>query len=295
MQRATAEKEEMAQPSPLARFRSALGQIEWRSTLLGAVIMAVGWCSLFMMNNILQVLSGIVPVTVGLFLGRKIKQQVLLHGLILGTVGFLLGLLIVIVYGILGDMGMAPMPQQVLERGQDPVTLDSSKLLIFYIQFSLFAMIPFPTFGVVIAHRNEQKRRELDTYVAERGGRLESSGTVRTLDDMQGLSLPQFGTYVKTLFLKHEFAFKDYQFHDKDKFLDLILEYNDEPYLLRLSVADTVRRGAVETLVQDMREKEIPKGIVIASTEFAPDVKKSVKARPNVLLIDGQTLFDIAS
>lgn len=295
MQRATAETEKLPPPSPLERVRLVLGQIAWGSVLIGAVVMAIGWCSLFMMNNILQILSGIVPVTVGLFLGRKVKQHVVLHGLLLGSVGFVFGLLLVIGYGLLGSAGIVPMPQQVLERGGDPVTLDATQLLIFYIQFSILAMIPFPTFGVIIAHRNEQKRRELDAYLAERGGQLESPGVVRTLEDLQGLSLPQFGTYVKNLFVKNGFSFKDYRFHDKDKYLDLILEYQDEQYLLRLSVADTVRRGTIETLVQDMHKAEIPKGIVIASTEFAPDVKKSVKGRSNILLIDGQTLFAIAS
>jgi restriction endonuclease Mrr len=72
------------------------------------------------------------------------------------------------------------------------------------------------------------------------------------------------------------------------------MSYQDEAYLLRLSVADKVKPGTVETLAQDMKRRNIPKGLVITSTEFTSDAQKSGKGRKNIVLIDGQTLFDIA-
>ncbi|NJO07441.1 MAG: restriction endonuclease, partial [Chloroflexaceae bacterium] len=39
-----------------------------------------------------------------------------------------------------------------------------------------------------------------------RGGRLERHTPVRTLEDVQGLSLPQLGTYVSDMFKKNGFA-----------------------------------------------------------------------------------------
>jgi len=269
-------------------------KIQWRVTLLTAIVMAVGWCSLFLMSNWIQFLAGIVPVSAGLFLGRKINHQVLLHGLILGVSGFLIGLLLCAIYAMIGSTGMVPMPRQLIDPALPPVTLTPFGLIQFYVSFSLFAMIPFPAFGTVIAHRNEQRRREMDAQVTVRGGQLESAGVVRTLEDLQGLSLPQFGTYVRALFVKNGFNYKDYRFLDKDKHLDLEMEYSGDTYMMRLSVADKVRMGTIETLVQDMKKKHITKGLVVTSTEFTPDVQKSAKGRHNIVLIDGQTLFDMA-
>jgi hypothetical protein len=174
------------------------------------------------------------------------------------------------------------------------VTVTAGELLFFYTSFSLFALVPFPAFGTMMAGRSEQRNRELRQQVAERGGQLERPGAVRTLEDLQGLSLPQLGSYVVSLYRRKGFEFKDYRFIDKDKHLDVELEYNKERYLLRLSVADKVRPGTIESLIQEMKRRTVPKGIVIASTEFAPEAVKSLGGRKNVIGIDGQTLFEIA-
>ncbi|MEI8167558.1 MAG: restriction endonuclease, partial [Chloroflexales bacterium] len=67
-----------------------------------------------------------------------------------------------------------------------------------------------------------------------------------------------------------------------------------ERYVLRLAVTDKVARGSIESLVQDMKRRAIAKGVVITSTEFALDALKAGKDRRNLVLIDGQTLFDIS-
>lgn len=284
-----------SRPSLLQRIGSIQwGDIQWQTTLLTAIGMAIGWCLLFASQGWVQFLAGIVPVSAGLFLGSRVKNQVLVHGLILGITGFVAGLIFVSIYALLGGMGIVPLPQLVLDPMQPPIVSSPADLISFYVSFSIFAMIPFPAFGTVVSYRNEQRRRDMETQIQSRGGQLERPGTVRTLEDLQGLSLPQFGTYIKNLYNKYGFAYKDYRFLDKDKHLDMIFEYKDETYLFRLSVADKVRSGTIETLVQDMRRKHIPKGIVITSTEFTPDVHKSMKGKANILLIDGQTLFDMA-
>ncbi len=285
-----------SRPSLIQRVRGIRWEtIQWRDILLTALVMAVGWCVLFTATGWIQFLAGIVPVSAGLFLGRRVKQHVLLQGLLLGINGFLIGLFLVVVYGLLGSAGLVPMPELMIDpNSTTPVISSFPDLIMFYISFSLFAMIPFPAFGTVIAYRNEQRRQEMDAELARRGGQLERPGAIRTLEDIQGLSLPQFGTYVRNLFVKQGFTFKDYRFLDKDKHLDLFLEYQNELYQLRLSVADKVRSGTIEMLVQDMRQSGAVKGIVITSTEFTNDVQKSAKGRKNILLIDGETLFGMA-
>jgi hypothetical protein len=292
--RETAVSETPARQPLAQRIGTSFGNVEWRITLVVAVIMAVTWCALFLANNILQILAGVVPVMAGLYLGRRVKGDYLAHGLALGLVGFLVGLVVVSAYGALGDAGLVPMPTVALDSNQAPQTATFSELLFLYGTFSLFALIPFPAFGVVMSGRAEERNRSLREQVVQRGGRLERPGVVRTLEDLQGLSLPQFGSYVSNLYRKQGFEFKDYRFIDKDKHLDLDMTYNGELYLLRLSVADKVRPGTVESLVQELRRRDIGKGVAITSTEFTPDARKAADARRNLIAIDGATLFAMA-
>jgi hypothetical protein len=292
--RANPESDTPARQPMLQRIGTSFGNVEWRLTIAVAVIMAITWCALFLANNILQILAGVVPVMAGLYLGRRIKGDYLAHGLALGLVGFLVGLVVVSIYGLLGDAGIVPMPTVALDASQAPQTANFSELLFLYGTFSLFALIPFPAFGVVMSGRAEERNRSLREEVARRGGRLERPGVVRTLEDLQGLSLPQFGSYVSNLYRKQGFEFKDYRFIDKDKHLDLDMTYNGDQYLLRLSVADKVRPGTVESLVQELRRREIGKGVVITSTEFTPDARKAADSRRTLVAIDGATLFAMA-
>jgi hypothetical protein len=212
---------------------------------------------------------------------------------LLGLIGFVVGAILIVGYGLLGDAGVVGMPLVAEPETGTPVPASFDQLIALYLSVGTMAMIPFPAFGTVMAGRAEQRNREMREQMERRGGRLEKPHTVRTLEDLQGLSLPQFGTYVRMLFQRHGFGFEDYRFLDKDKHLDLELSYQEEHYLLRLSVADKVRPGTVETLAQDLRRQRIPKGLVITSTEFTPDAQKSGKNRKNMVLVDGQTLFEM--
>ncbi|NJN16264.1 MAG: restriction endonuclease [Oscillochloris sp.] len=276
------------------RISQSLAAVEWNVTLITALVMATTWCVLFLAANILQILAGVVPVMAGLFLGRRVKGNYLAHGLILGSAGFVFGLILVLIYGGLGQAGVVPLPELQLQADSAPEPAGAGDLLFIYVTFSVFALIPFPAFGTVMAGRAEERNRQLRREVEDRGGRLERPNVVRTLEDLQGLSLPQLGSYVSNLYRKKGFEFKDYRFVDKDKHLDLELEYNNERYLLRLSVADKVRPGTLESLVQDMKRRGIPKAVAITSTEFTPDAVKSAANRKNVIAIDGVTLFAMA-
>lgn len=283
-----------ARESMVQRLGLSFDKIEWRQTLLIAFGMAAAWCLFFLGPSLLQILAGIVPVMAGLYLGRRVKGDWLGHGLVLGFAGFFFGLIIVGVYGALGQAGVVPMPALQLQANAPATPANLQDLIFFYTTFSLFALIPFPAFGTVMAGRAEQRNRQLQQEVTDRGGRLEKPGVIRTVEDLRGLSLPQLGSFVVSLYRKKGFEFKDYRFIDKDKHLDIELSYEGEPYLLRLTVADKVRPGTVESLVQDMKRRGIPKGVTITSTEYTPDAVKAAASRRNLVAIDGQTLFDMA-
>jgi len=286
------EQEQAARPPLLQRLRAAFAEVRWLPTLLIALVMAILWCILFLgsTSTILQILAGIVPVTAGLYLGRQIKTQYLLHGLLMGFCGFVIGLGLVAIYAALVSAGIVPLSAQGAEVVRSLGNGSPWVLLLGYISLSFFPLIPFPAFGTVMAGRTEERNRSVREQQQQRGGRLERHDTIRTVEDLRGQSLPQFGSYVSNLFKKQGFTFKDYRFTDKDKHLDLWMEHEGETWMLRLTVADKVRPGTVESLMQDMRKQEIAKGLVITSTEFAPEALKAGKGRRKIVLIDGPTL-----
>ncbi len=282
-------------PSVITRIIEGMAHVEWKLVLLTALVMALVWCSIFFTSSILQILAGVIPVMGGLYLGNRVKGHYLANGIMLGVSGFLIGLIMATIYGLMIGSGMSlPSPQIAGENGQPMPMTGLDDVLVVYFFYSLFALVPFPAFGAVMSGRTQQRNREMNRQLQERGGRLERPGVIRTVDDLRGLSLPQFGMYVSNLYKKKGFIFHDYRFVDKDKHLDIEMEYEGARYLMRLSVADKVRVGTVESLIQDMRRRDIPKGLVITSTEFAPESIKAAANKRNLITIDGPTLFAIS-
>jgi len=273
----------------LASFRTGLRELDWVTVVLFGVIAGLLMSIAFLQGSTLSIIAGIVPVGTGLLLGRRIKQHYTLHGLMTGLVG-----------GVTGSVALAALifltPLRTAMQTALGTTAANFTLLQIWAQlagFTFFSLVAFCTFGTSMAGRTEERNRALKAQVDTRGGQLARPGSVRGPDDVRGLSLPQFGTYVKNIFTKKGFQFKDYRFIDKDKHLDLWLEYEGEPWHLRLSVADKVSTGTIESLVQEMKREGCRKGVVLASTEFQPSATKSAKGRP-VVLIDGATLYEIA-
>lgn len=235
-------------------------------------------------NSIYALMAGIVPVTLGLLLAKRVKGNYVLHGLVTGLIGALvsIGVLAYLLY-------LSPWSAQLLKLGAS--SSPGQELLIRGL-LPAFMLIFFTTFGASTSGRIEERNRTLRQEVSNRGGQLERPGSIREADDIRGLSLPQLGWYVNNLFKKKGFSFKDYRFIDKDKHLDLWLEHEGQPWHLRLSVADKINTGTIESLLQDMKREGIKKGVVIASTEFTPAAQKAARDKP-VVLIDGPSLFEI--
>ena len=273
----------------LDSLRTGLRELNWGIVLLFGIVAGSLMSVAFLQGSTLSIIAGIVPVGTGLLLGRRIKQHYTLHGLMTGLVG-----------GVTGSVALAALIFLTPLRAAMQAALGTSAanftLLQIWAQlagFTFFSLVAFCTFGTSMAGRTEERNRALKAEVDTRGGQLARPGSVRGADDVRGLSLPQFGTYVKNIFTKKGFQFKDYRFIDKDKHLDLWLEYEGEPWHLRLSVADKVSTGTIESLLQEMKREGCRKGVVLASTEFQPSALKSSKGRP-VVLIDGPTLYEMS-
>jgi len=269
--------------------RVGLRELQWREVLLFGVLSGALMSLSFLQGSALSIVAGIVPVGTGLLLGRRVKSHYALHGFVTGLIGGVVGATLLAVLIFLTPLGAA------MQSSLGPAASTFSLLNVWaqLAGFTAFSLIAFCTFGTGMAGRTEERNRKTRNEVDTRGGRLEKPGVIRSADDIRGLSLPQLGTYVSTLFKKQGFAFKDYRFIDKDKHLDLWMEHEGEPYHMRLSVADKVSTGTIESLNQEMKREGIRKGLVITSTEFMPNAAKSAKGR-TIVLIDGETLFQMS-
>jgi hypothetical protein len=270
-------------------LRTGLRELQWRDVLLFGVGAGALMSVSFLQGSTLSIVAGIVPVGTGLLLGRRVKSHFTLHGFVTGLIGGLVGAIALAALIFLTPLATA------IQSGLGPNASGFTPLWV-WAQLSLFtsvSLIAFCTFGTSMAGRTEERNRKAREDVAARGGQLQRPGTIRTADDIRGLSLPQFGSYVNNIFKKQGFQLKEYKFIDKDKHLDLWLEYEGEPWHLRLSVADKISPGTIESLNQELKREGCRKGVVLASTEFMPGAVKAAKGRP-IVLIDGQTLFEIA-
>jgi hypothetical protein len=272
-------------------LREGLGELQWRQVLLFGVSAGLLMPISFLQASALTFVAGIIPVGAGLLIGRRVKGHYTLHGFVTGLVGALVGLLVLAGLIFLTPLGLSAQSTLGTNPGAPPVTPFALWLQLG--GFIAFSLLAFCTFGASTAGRAEERNRHVREGVSERGGRLERANAIRTADDIRGLSLPQFGWYINNLFKKKGFEFKDYKFIDKDKHLDMWFDYENEPWHLRLTVADKVNPGTIEGLLQEMKREGCRKGIVLTSTEFTPGATKSAKGR-HVVLIDGPTLYEIA-
>ena len=268
-------------------INTGMRELQWGPVLLYGVGAGLLMPVSMLQQGVLAFIAGIVPVGVGLLLARSVRGHYALHGFVAGAIGALISA------GLLA--GLIFYTQLGAQAGAGLGTPAGSLLQVWAATSSFigFSLLAFCTFGASTAGRIEERNRAAREQVRARGGPLERPGVIRTPDDIRGLSLPQFGSYVNALFKKKGFTFKDYRFIDKDKHLDLWLEHEGEPWHVRLTVADKVSTGTVESLLQEMKREGCSKGVVVTSTEFNPTAVKAAKGHP-VVLIDGETLYEIA-
>ncbi len=284
-----------SQPAPnmvaktVQDLRTGFRELQWLPVLLYGIGSGLLMPFSMVQAGVLAFVAGIIPVSVGLLLARSVRGHYGLHGFMAGLIGSIVSFLLLGFVIFFTPFGAG------LEASTGITTSSGtrSQVWITISGFISFSLIAFSTFGATTAGRIEDRNRQTRKLVADRGGQLERAGTIRGADDIRGLSLPQFGWYVNNLFKKKGFTFKDYRFIDKDKHLDIWMEFENQPYHMRLSVADKISPGTVESLLQEMKREGCDHGIVLTSTEFMPSAVKTAKDRP-VVLIDGATLYEIA-
>ncbi len=260
--------------------RTPLGQVlrelDWPILLLAGLGIGIVWVLLLLQGGAIQILAGLLPVTGGIMVGRRVKRHINWHAALLGLIMSLSAMVAV------GTLIL--FEQQRNGPGAVP------PLLLQAMLFAVITLLPFPAFGVITAARSEQRQRAVREEQLRRGGRIERPGRVRTIEELRGLSLPQLGGYVAYLFRKHDFLVKEYRF-EKDR-LEFQMSYGDEPWLIRVYTTDKVKPGAAQELSQRMRAEGVKKGVVVTSMDFQEGAARWAKDKP-IVLIDGPTLLSM--
>ncbi|HEY0735078.1 MAG TPA: restriction endonuclease [Herpetosiphonaceae bacterium] len=266
--RAAKVKEPRAPRPPL---RQVLRELDWPILLLVGIGLGVLWIFVIIDGGPLQILAGLLPVTGGIVVGRRVKTHIPWHAALLSIISTLAALLAGTVL--------------LLTRTTE-VTVETAQVL----GVAIITLPLFPALGVITSARSEARLRESRKEQEKRGGRIEKPGRVRSVEDLQALSLPQLGGYVADLFRKHDFLINDYRF-EKER-LDFQASYEGEPWLLRVLTAEKIKPGVPQELAQRMKAEGVKKGVVITSMDFQEGAARWAKDKP-IALIDGVTLISM--
>lgn len=260
-------KEPRAPRPPLGQI---LRELDWRILLLVGIGLGILWIFVIIDGGPLQILAGLLPVTGGIVVGRRIKTHITWHAVVLSLIATLAAFL----------AGM------VLLFTRPALPVETLQILLV----AIVTLPLFPALGVITASRSEQRLREARKEQEKRGGRIEKPGRIRSVEDLQTLSLPQLGGYVADLFRKHDFLINDYHF-EKDR-LDFQASYEGEPWLIRVTTTEKIKPGMPQELAQRMKAEGVKKGVVITSMDFQEGAARWAKDKP-IALIDGVTLLSM--
>ena len=257
------------QPRP--PVRQVLRELHWHAIVPVGLVLGVLWMVLLGGFPAFSVFASFLPVLAGLLIGRRIHAHAAWHGVMLGIVATI--------------AATATWGAFVAAQGLTP-TLIQYGTLIFG------TVLPFTPLGVIVSFRSEQRARSQREEIQRRGGRLDRPGRVRTLDDLQALSLLQLGGYVSDLFRKHGFAITDYRIEKERDRIEFQATHDGVPWLLRVTTGEKIKPGVAQELAQRMKAEGVTKGVVITSMDFQEPALRWAKGKP-VALIDGPTLLSM--
>lgn len=248
-----------------------LRELNWRLLLIIGIAGGIAWTLLLSQQSTLTFFAGLLPVTGGILVGRRVQQHITWHAGMLSLITVVAALATTVLLAVAGAAPLAFL-QQVVFLG-------------------VIALLPFPAFGAITAHRSEERNRQLRIARERRGGKLEKPGRVKTIEDLRSLSLPQLGTYVADLFRKHDFKVEDFQF-ERDNYLEFKMRHNDEPWIIRVTVDDKVKQGVALQFWQRLRSDGQSRAVLITSMTFQDQALRWAKDKP-IALLDGDTLLSM--
>lgn len=264
--------------------------IAWKLTALVGVITGIAWTIILLFApDTLKLMAGIAPVIGGIYLGRQVKDRAFTHGFLVSLFAVIAAMAIV-----------APIVfTEVINLAVDQPAGTTPTVMGTFLSISLMMLItlvPFPIYGVMLSVRNKKRAEEFRKEADTRGGQLQRPGRIVNLDDLQALPLPKFAFWVVQLFKSNGFVLDDYQFSKSQDLVDLKIHRTEpeEKWLIRCTVADAIKPGMAQELFQDLRgSEEFVKGVVVTSTKVLDSTRKWSKTRPNIEVLDGETLMEM--
>lgn len=260
----------------------------WRQLWIAGLLTGLVWCLvIFAPFSYMIYLAGVIPIGGGIYLGRKIQGRALVHGVIFSLIASATALVLgsILIFSVSAKPALNDPNQQV------PTAQGNFLTLAMMVGMTL---LPFPAYGTVMARRGQERTQAMRDELSARGGQLERPGRVVSIEDLESLPLPKFGSWVAQLFRNNNFKLKNYKFN-KDV-IDLYLERNEtaELWLVRCTLSESLKPGQVQELYQDLRDNpEWHKGVIVTSLKVQDGARKSAKSRPNVEVLDGETLLEI--
>lgn len=252
-------------------LREVLRELNWRLLLLIGIASGISWTLLLAQQSTLTFFAGLLPVTGGILVGRRVTRHIKWHAGMLSVITVAAALVTTLLLAAIGAT-TAEFLQQVVFLG-------------------IIALLPFPAFGAITAHRSEERNRQLRQQRDRRGGKLERPGRVKTIEDLRSLSLPQLGSFVADLFRKHDFKVEDYQF-ERDNYLEFAMRHGDDPWIVRVTVDDKVKQGVALQFWQRLRAEGQARAVLITSMTFQDQATRWAKDKP-IALLDGETLLSM--
>ncbi len=274
----------------------AKSPIAWKQTILVGLLTGLAWSAILFLpivfgNESLQnlsLLAGIAPVIGGIYLGRRLQDRALVHGLLLAVFAVIAALAVATPIILTADTAF-------LAGAQPPAgtAITKSGTFVSLLTLMLITLVPFPIYGTIISVRNKQRLNQYKEEANRRGGQLQRPGRIANLDDLQALPLPKFGSWVAQLFKNNGFLLDDYEFTKDVVDLHMTRKEHNEKWLVRCTVADAIKPGMAQQLAQDMRDGNWQKGIVATSTVVQEGTRKWLKGRNTIEALDGETLMDM--
>ncbi len=273
----------------------AKAPVQWRFMLIAGLITGLLWALVLTLGGqSLLLIVGVVPVVSGMVVGRRIKGRAFANSLVMALSGALAAAIVVCAYYYL-----IVTPEQLVTL-QNPDAAPSSPenirtaLVLSSLLMMLISLVPFTIYGVWISHRTYLRNQDYKQEVDRRGGTLQRAGRVAAIEDLQGLPLPKFASWVSQLFKQNGFVLQDYRFQKDSIELHMRRLDPEELWLVRCTTEEVLKPGMAQSLDQDLRASdEFTKGIVLTSMKVQDGTRKWAKGRRNIEVLDGETLWEM--
>ena len=261
-----------------------LSGLLWTAIIFGSAFSKITWLPYFV---------AVPAMIAGIYVGRKIPDRPVVHGLALGGFAFLSALA---TSAPLVTSMMSSEAVKTMTGNPNQETFTVAGVLVSLGSQMLLTLVLFGAYGVIMSFNSVKRTKAYREEMDRRGGSLQRAGRVLNLLDLQLLPLPKFSSWVLQLFRSNGFKLDDYHIGEDKTDLYLRRTEGDERWIVRCVNTEALKPGQIQALDQEMRSSnEYAKGVLITSRSVQDGTRKWVKGRKNLEVLDGETLWEMYS